>query len=122
MKIDPSYRPSLVEGNGDLSLLIDLYSEDEVLRMDSGTRIAYAIHLSLQPSLLRTPEGTPCAKYQRCEADLTRADLLAFCQALSKISRFIWLRIPLVKSDAESRDATPKESGKAAMLIDLLNL
>ncbi|KAL0726587.1 hypothetical protein Bca4012_022680 [Brassica carinata] len=124
--MDPSYRPSLVEGNGletrvlpvsgsdlvlspsqwsshvvgKISSWIDLDSEDEVLRMDSETtlkqEIAWATHLSLQACLLPTPKGTSCANYARCVNQIL--------QGLTTLQ--LWLRVPLVKSGGGSVDAT----------------
>ncbi|EFH43573.1 Skb1 methyltransferase family protein [Arabidopsis lyrata subsp. lyrata] len=124
--VDPSYRPSLVEGNGvdtqvlpvsgsdlvlspsqwsshvvgKVSSWIDLDSEDEVLRMDSETtlkqEIAWATHLSLQACLLPTPKGKSCANYARCVNQIL--------QGLTTLQ--LWLRVPLVKSDGDSMDDT----------------
>ncbi|KAL0739266.1 hypothetical protein Bca4012_015476 [Brassica carinata] len=124
--MNPSYRPSLVEGKGSetrvlpvagsdlvlspsqwsshvvgkISSWIDLDSEDEVLRMDSETtlkqEIAWATHLSLQACLLPTPKGTSCANYARCVNQVL--------QGLTTLQ--LWLRVPLVKSDGDSMDAT----------------
>ncbi|KAL0679908.1 hypothetical protein Bca4012_007889 [Brassica carinata] len=124
--MNPSYRPSLVEGNGSetevlpvsgsdlvlapsqwsshvvgkVSSWIDLDSEDEVLRMDSEATlkqdIAWATHLSLQACLLPTPKGTSCANYARCVNQIL--------QGLGNLQ--LWLRVPLVKSDGDSMDAT----------------
>ncbi|KAH0871484.1 hypothetical protein HID58_078506 [Brassica napus] len=118
--MNPSYRPSLVEGKGSetqvlpvsgsdlvlapsqwsshvvgkVSSWIDLDSEDEVLRMDSETtlkqEIAWATHLSLQACLLPTPKGTSCANYARCVNQIL--------QGLTTL-QVLWLRVPLVKSD-----------------------
>nr|VDD40740.1 unnamed protein product [Brassica oleracea] len=117
--MNPSYRPSLMEGKGSetqvlpvsgsdlvlapsqwsshvvgkVSSWIDLDSEDEVLRMDSETtlkqEIAWATHLSLQACLLPTPKGTSCANYARCVNQIL--------QGLTTLQ--LWLRVPLVKSD-----------------------
>jgi protein arginine N-methyltransferase 5 len=124
--VDPSYRPSLVEGNGvdtqvlpvcgsdlvlspsqwsshvvgKISSWIDLDSEDEVLRMDSETtlkqEIAWATHLSLQACLLPTPKGKSCANYARCVNQIL--------QGLTTLQ--LWLRVPLVKSEGDSMDDT----------------
>ncbi|KAF2580557.1 hypothetical protein F2Q68_00006639 [Brassica cretica] len=124
--MNPSYRPSLVEGNGSetqvlpvsgsdlvlapsqwsshvvgkVSSWIDLDSEDEVLRMDSEATlkqdIAWATHLSLQACLLPTPKETSCANYARCVNQIL--------QGLGNLQ--LWLRVPLVKSDGDSMDAT----------------
>ncbi|XP_022851252.1 protein arginine N-methyltransferase 1.5-like isoform X1 [Olea europaea var. sylvestris] len=122
--IDPSYRPSLMDQDsggsgalpfagsdlvlspsqwsshvvGKISSWIDLDSEDETLRMDSEIalkqEIAWASHLSLQACLLPTPKGSSCANYARCVNQIL--------QNLNSMQ--LWLRIPLVKSDDETRN------------------
>ncbi|CAN6540197.1 unnamed protein product [Malus baccata var. baccata] len=111
--MDPAYRPSLMQkdsgvsgvlpfagsdlvlspsqwsGRVVVSSWIDLDSEDEILRCDSETtlkqEIAWASHLSLQACLLPAPKGKSCANY-------------------------LWLRLPLVKSDSETMDVNTDTS------------
>ncbi|XP_019415724.1 PREDICTED: protein arginine N-methyltransferase 1.5-like [Lupinus angustifolius] len=124
--MDPAYRPSLVQKGslgsvvlpfagsdlvlspsqwsshvvGKISSWIDLDSEDETLRIDSETtlkqEISWASHLSLQACVLPAPKGTTCANYARCVNQIL--------QGLSNMQ--LWLRIPVVKNDGDSMDAT----------------
>ncbi|KAL1207139.1 Protein arginine N-methyltransferase 1.5 [Cardamine amara subsp. amara] len=124
--MNPSYRPSLVEGinsetqvlpfagsdlvlaplewrcrvTGKISSWIDLDSEDETLRLDSETtlkqEIAWAKHLSLRSCLLPTPKTTSCANYARCVNQILKG----------YTEMELWLRIPLMDSDSED----PKDS------------
>lgn len=120
--MNPTYRPSLLEkdGNGSsvlpvagsdlilnpsqwsshvvgkISSWIDLDSEDEILRLDSETtlkqEIAWASHLSLQACLLPTPRRASCANYARC--------INQILQGLTNMQ--LWLRIPLFKAEDDS--------------------
>ncbi|KAM1177603.1 hypothetical protein ACFX13_017333 [Malus domestica] len=128
--MDPAYRPSLMQKDsgvsgvlpfagsdlvlspsqwsghvvGKVSSWIDLDSEDEILRCDSETtlkqEIAWASHLSLQACLLPAPKGKSCANYARCVNQLL--------QGLSGTQ--LWLRLPLVKSDSETKDVNTDTS------------
>ncbi|KAI6701822.1 hypothetical protein NL676_010958 [Syzygium grande] len=120
--INPTYRPSLLENDGNgssvlpfagsdlilnpsqwsshvvgkISSWIDLDSEDEILRLDSETtlkqEIAWASHLSLQACLLPTPRRASCANYARC--------INQILQGLTNMQ--LWLRIPLFKAEDDS--------------------
>ncbi|GFQ03706.1 protein arginine n-methyltransferase 1.5 [Phtheirospermum japonicum] len=131
MQMDPNYRPSLVDNAtsrshalpfagsdlvlspsqwsshvvGKISSWLDLDSEDETLRKDSEVvlkqEIAWASHLSLQACLLPTPKGTSCANYAKC--------LNQILQNLGNMQ--LWLRIPLEKSEDDTKPPNPDFMG-----------
>ncbi|XP_050364121.1 protein arginine N-methyltransferase 1.5 [Argentina anserina] len=120
--MDPAYRPSLMQTNGDASSVlpfagsdlvlspaqwsshvvgkisswIDLDSEDQILRSDSEItlkqEIAWASHLNLQACILPPPKGKSCANYARCVNQIL--------QGLQSMQ--LWLRIPLAKTDNDT--------------------
>ncbi|KAI3470085.1 hypothetical protein Pfo_026748 [Paulownia fortunei] len=131
-RMDPNYRPNLMDDDasrslalpfvgsdlvlspsqwsshvvGKISSWIDLDSEDETVRKDSEIalkqEIAWASHLSLQACLLPTPKGTSWATYAKC--------LNQILQNLGSMQ--LWLRIPLEKSEDDTEARNPDFMGE----------